>query len=167
MSAEQWIGLILALVVMLAGLVGSVLPGLPGTPLVLAAALGHRLWFGAHGAGNLALGALVGLTLFSVGLDYFATVFGARKMGATWRGVVGAMAGALVGIFMGPIAILALPFVGAMVFELVGGRELPDAIRAGGGAVLGMLLGAVGKVACCVAMMTIFAMSVVWNVSGH
>jgi len=48
-TAEQLIGLSLALVVMLFGLVGSILPGLLSTPLVLLAVTGHRFYFGEHG----------------------------------------------------------------------------------------------------------------------
>jgi uncharacterized membrane protein YbaN (DUF454 family) len=58
MSFEQIIGLMLAWLVMLAGLAGSVLPGLPGPPRVLAAAIAQRRWFGAHSVGHLVLAVL-------------------------------------------------------------------------------------------------------------
>src|SRR5947209_14354774 len=66
MTADQIIGLSLALFVMCIGLAGSVLPGLPSTPLVLLVAIAHRLWFGAAGASNLALVILGGLTVLSL-----------------------------------------------------------------------------------------------------
>ena len=50
MTLEQIIGLILTLLMMCVGLAGSILPGLPSTPVVLIAAIGHRLYFGVHGA---------------------------------------------------------------------------------------------------------------------
>ena len=74
MTAEQIIGLALALVLMLVGLAGSILPGIPSTPLVLLAAIGHRLYFGEHGANLWVLGILLGLTLLSIAVDYLATV---------------------------------------------------------------------------------------------
>jgi len=55
MSIEQIVGLSIAMVVMLVGLAGSVLPGIPGAPLILAAAVGHRLYFGHAGPGTLVL----------------------------------------------------------------------------------------------------------------
>jgi uncharacterized protein len=160
MSLEQIIGLALALLVMLVGWAGSVLPGLPGTPLVLVAAIGHRLWFGEQGPGNLVLVALLLLTALSLAFDYLATLLGARKLGATWRGVTGAMIGAVVGLFFGPPGILAGPFLGAVLLELAGGREFAEAARAGAGATLGFLLGTAGKAACCVAMIGLFVLSV-------
>jgi len=101
MTAEQIIGLSLALLVMLCGLVGSVLPGLPGAPLVLVAAIAHRLYFGAASASNWVLAGIVALTLLSFAFDYLASMFGAKKLGATWRGILGAAVGGLIGIFFG------------------------------------------------------------------
>jgi hypothetical protein len=163
---EQIIGLVVALLLMLGGLAGSILPGLPGPPLVLLTAIGHRLYFGDASMGNWGLVFLAGLMTLSIALDYLAGLLGAKKMGATWRGVVGAALGALVGIFLGPLGILAGPFVGATVLELAGGREFQESARAGAGAAIGMVLGAVGKVACCVAMIGLFVISVVWNTSA-
>jgi uncharacterized protein len=161
MTVEQMIGLGLALVLMSVGLIGTVLPGIPGTPIVLGVAVLHRLYFGAASVSNFFLFLLVLLAVFSMALDYLATVFGARKLGATWRGIVGAMVGAVVGLFFGPLGILLGPFVGALLFEFISGREFAEAARAGVGATLGVVAGAVGKLACCVAMMALFAMSVI------
>lgn len=163
MGTEQIIGLILALLLMCVGLAGSVLPALPGPPLVLIAAVAHRLYFGEQSVGNVVLAMLVLLTLFSFALDYLATLFGARQMGATWRGVVGGGVGLVVGLFLGPFGVLIGPFAGATLLELASGREFQEAARAGTGAVLGMLAGAVGKVACCLAMIGLFTVNVAWR----
>jgi uncharacterized protein YqgC (DUF456 family) len=161
MSGEEIIGLVLAWIVMLVGLAGSALPVLPGAPLVLAAVVGHRLWFGAHGVGNVVLALLVGLMLLSLLLDYAAILLGAKKLGATWRGMVGAVVGAVAGLFFGPVGILVGPFLGAVLFELAGGRKWREAGRAGGGAFLGFLVGVVGKVGCCTAMIVLFTVNVI------
>jgi uncharacterized protein YqgC (DUF456 family) len=155
------IGLILALAAMTFGLIGTFIPGLPSTPLVLLIAVGHRLFFGTASVSNLGIGLLILLTIFSLGLDYLAGLFGARKMGATWRGLMGAALGGLVGIFFGLPGIILGPFLGAVLFELVGGREFEDATRAGVGALVGLIVGAIGKVACCLAMMAFFAFNVI------
>jgi uncharacterized protein len=160
-SADQIIGLALALLVMLVGLIGSVVPGLPGTPVLAAAAIGHRLYFGEHGASNLVLILIALLTLLSFGLDYLASTLGARKMGATWRGVVGAIVGTIIGFFFNLPGLILGPFLGAALFEALGGRKWKEAGQAGVGAVLGMLLGAVGKLACCLAIMALFTVSVI------
>ena len=161
MTAEQMVGLTLALVVMLVGLIGCVMPGLPGTPVVLLAAIGHRLYFGESSVSTLVMAILVFMLLLSLALDYMASVFGAKKMGATWRGILGAVVGALVGLFFGPLGILLGPFLGALSFEFLGGRDFTEATRAGAGALLGLIVGAAGKLACCVAMIGLFAVNVV------
>ncbi len=163
MSMEQIVGLAVAMIVMLIGLAGSILPGLPSTPIVLLAAVGHRLYFKDTGPGNLVLVLLVGLLLLSLVMDYLATMYGAKKMGATNRGVVGAMLGALIGLFFNLPGLIVGPFIGAFAFELAGGRETRDAAKAGAGATLGLFAGALGKLACCVAMMSLFLMNVLWR----
>ncbi len=162
-SLDQIVGLALALLLMLVGTAGSVLPGLPGTPLVLAVAIAHRLYFGSTSVNNWVLAGLVLLTLFSVLLDYLAGVWGAKRLGATWRGMVGAVVGAIVGVFLSLPGIILGPFVGALLFELAGGGGLKKATRAGLGTMLGLLAGAVGKFAVCMVMITLFAANVIYR----
>lgn len=161
MTTWEIIGLVLALLVMLIGTVGSVAPVLPGAPLVLGAAIVHRLVFGAAGASWMVIGVLTALTLFSVLLDFAATAYGAKKMGATWRGVTGAILGTVPGMFFGLPGIVLGPFLGAMVLEMVGGKGLHQAAKGGAGAVLGLFLGGVGKLAICGSMMALFTFNVI------
>jgi len=90
-------------------------------------------------------------------------VYGAKRLGATWRGAAGAIIGGLVGLFFNLPGILLGPFIGAMLFEMAGGREWKAASRAGVGATLGLLAGALGKLACCIAMTGLFTMNVVYR----
>jgi uncharacterized protein YqgC (DUF456 family) len=161
MTTAQIIGLILAVALMGVGLLGTVVPGVPGAPLVLVVAVAHRLCFGPASLSNSFLVVLLLLTLLSIGLDYVATMVGAKKLGATWRGVVGAILGALVGLFFGLPGILLGPFIGALALVLIGGREFRDAVRAGGGALLGLVLGAAGRVGCCLVMIALFVVNVI------
>ena len=163
MTAEEIIGLSLALIVMLVGLGGSILPGLPSTPLVLLAAIGHRLYFGEHGASLWVLGILLGLTLLSITIDYLASMYGAKKLGASRRGIFGAVVGGIVGLFFSLPGIILGPFLGALAFEIAGGRHLKEAALAGVGAMLGLLGGALGKLVCCLMMIAIFGVNVVWR----
>ena len=161
MSAEQIIGLSLALLLMAAGFAGNIVPGLPGTPLVLLAAISHRLYFGQASVNNLVLIALAGLMVVALVFDYFATVFGAKKFGATWRGAVGAVVGGMVGLFFSLPGIVLGPFLGATLFELLGDKKFKEALRAGAGAVVGLVLGVIGKCAICVIMIALFATNVI------
>jgi uncharacterized protein YqgC (DUF456 family) len=161
MTVEQIVGLSIALFVMFTGSVASIVPGIPGTPIVLIVAILHRLYFHAASINNWVLAGLVLLTLLSIFLDYIASMVGAKKMGATWRGIVGAVVGGLIGMFFGFVGIIIGPFLGAVLFELVGGHKFKAAAKAGFGAMIGLVAGAVGKFAICVLMMSLFAVDVI------
>ena len=163
MSWEQIIGISIALIIMLVGLIGSVVPVLPGTPVVLIAAIGHRLYFGEASISNLFLVVLVLLTGLSLLLDFIASVLGAKKFGATWRGMTGAIIGGIVGLFFNIPGIILGPFLGAMILEMSGGKEFKVAAKAGAGAVIGLLLGVVGKFSICVMMIALFATNTIYR----
>ena len=156
---ELWIGYVIVLLIMFIGVMGNLIPGIPGTPLILAGALGHQLYFaGQGGVGWWWVAALAALGLVALGLDYLATLIGAKKLGATWKGMVGAVLGVIVGVFVfPPIGLIVGPFVGAMGFEWVFGREARESAKAGVGAVLGLALGVLGKLICSVVMFALFA----------
>ena len=163
MTAEQLIGLALALLVMGVGCLGSIVPALPSTPLVLIAAIGHKLYFQDASLGWVAMTALVLITVLALVMDYLASIYGAKRFGATRHGMVGAVVGGIVGLFFNLPGILLGPFVGAMLFEMIGGRAFKPSALAGLGATLGLFAGAVGKVICCLAMMLLFTVSVLWH----
>jgi uncharacterized protein YqgC (DUF456 family) len=162
-TTEQIVGLGLALLVMFIGMAGSILPGLPSTPLILIGAIGHKLYFKETGAAWWVLLILGLLTALSLVVDYVASIYGAKRLGATWRGVVGAIVGGLVGLFFNVPGILLGPFIGAMAFEMAGGREWREASRAGVGATLGLLAGTIGKLAFCGLMAGLFTVNVVYR----
>jgi uncharacterized protein YqgC (DUF456 family) len=139
--------LVVAALLALAGLAGLLLPVLPGAPLLFAG-LALAAWaedFRYVGPWLLAfLGVLAGLTY---AVDLLAGSWGVRRFGASPRAATGAMVGMLVGLFLGPVGILAGPFVGALLGELSARKGLGEASRAGLGATLGMALGAAAKLA--------------------
>lgn len=163
MTTEQIVGLILALLLMAVGVAGSILPGLPSTPIVLISAIAHKIYFGPSGAAWWVIGVLALFTALSLVMDYVASMYGAKRLGATWRGAVGAIVGGIIGLFFNLPGILIGPFVGAALFEMAGGREWKGASKAGVGATLGLLAGALGKLACCVAMTSIFGFNVIYR----
>lgn len=161
MTWEQIIGLSLALLVMLVALIGNVIPGIPGTPLALIAAVAHRLYFGQSSVNNIVLIVLILLTVLALVFDFLGSALGAKKLGATWRGVTGAVVGGLIGLFFSLPGIILGPFVGATLFEMIGDKEFKKAAKAGAGAVIGLALGAIGKSAVCVVMIALFAVNVI------
>jgi uncharacterized protein YqgC (DUF456 family) len=169
MTTEQSIGLILALLIMSIGALGALLPGLPSTPLVLLAAVAHKLWFGATGVHGWIMVLLVLLTGFSMALDYLATMAGARQFGASRRGIIGAICGTVGGVVIGfvfggigsLVGVFVGPLIGAALLERTASRPWPEAMRAGLGATLGVLAGGIGKMIISLLMMCIFVTDIV------
>jgi uncharacterized protein len=159
----QIIGLTIAMFLMSLGIVGSILPGLPSTPIVFLTAMAHKLFFGEAGAAWWVIVLLALLMVASLAVDYAASVLGAKKLGATWRGALGAIVGGLIGLFFSLPGILLGPFIGAVVFELAGGRDWRQSSKAGVGATLGLIAGAIGKIGVCLIMMALFAINVIYR----
>jgi uncharacterized protein YqgC (DUF456 family) len=150
---------LLAAILVLAGLVGLLLPVLPGPPLLFAGLL-VAAWaedFAYVGAGWLTVFAALAVLTYAV--DFAATALGAKRFGASKRAVVGAALGAVVGLFFGLPGILLGPFIGAVIGELTAQRELREAGRAGVGATLGLVLGVAFKLALAFSMLGLFAMA--------
>src|SRR5262249_48151698 len=147
---------ILAVGLVLVGIVGTVLPGVPGAILVLAGLL-LAAWI--DGFARVAVGTLGGLavlTLITYALDFVATVVGARRFGTSWWGILGALVGLLGSFPFGFAGFLVGPFLGAFAAELIARRDVRQAGRAGLGAWLGLLLGTAGRLALVLAMVGIF-----------
>jgi hypothetical protein len=152
-TALVWLA---AVALVLVGLVGTVVPGLPGAILVLAG-LALAAWVdGFQRVGWPTLVLLAALTAATYVLDLLATAIGARRFGASRWAVAGAVVGALVGLFFGLPGLLLGPFAGAFLAELLARRDVSQAGRAGVGAWLGFLVGTAGKLALVVAMLAVF-----------
>jgi uncharacterized protein YqgC (DUF456 family) len=155
--AGELVAWALAFLLVAVGLAGTLLPALPGTPLVWAGlALGAWIdGFERVSVGTVAL--LGGLTALSYAVELGAAALGARKLGASRQAVTGAALGTLAGLFFGLPGIVLGPFVGAVLGEYAHQRRLGQAGRAGLGAWLGLVLGIAGKLAITFAMIGIFA----------
>jgi len=150
-----------ALVLMAVGLIGTVLPALPGAIIILAAAVIHQTMLGNEkslGWWNIAV--MVLLTLLSYGLEFAGGYFGAKRFGATKWGAFGAMLGAIVGLFFPFPGLIVGPIVGAIAGELVAGKRLVSAGRAGWGTLLGNLAGMLGKLTIGLVMVSWFLLTV-------
>jgi uncharacterized protein YqgC (DUF456 family) len=141
-----------ASVLIVMGVLGLVLPVLPGAPLIFMGALLAAWAEDFEYLGLWSLVVLGCLTALAVAVDFIASAFGAKRFGASGRAVVGATLGALIGLFFGIVGVLVGPFVGAVVGELSVRRNLAAASRAGVGAALGLALGTAAKLAIAFAM---------------
>ncbi|HIQ02387.1 MAG TPA: DUF456 family protein [Anaerolineales bacterium] len=152
---------VFAFLLMLAGLVGALLPVVPDTPLVLAGAVLLALADGFTPADLKLLAVLLLIALVAEGLGYLAGALGARVGGASWKGVTGALLGGLMGLLLlGLWGLLVGPMVGAMLGELWAGKEGQEAAKAGLGSLLGVLGGVGIKFAAGVTMVGLVVVSV-------
>lgn len=151
--------LAVALVLVLAGLAGTILPALPGVPLVFAG-LALAAWsdgFERVGFGTLAL--LLLLTLASVALDVAAASFATRKLGASRAAALGAAAGTLLGLPFGLAGLFVGPFLGAALCEYWAVRDLRRAGTAGASGWLGLALAVAARFAVAFTMLGLFALA--------
>jgi uncharacterized protein YqgC (DUF456 family) len=150
---------IFAVLLSVIGLLGLVLPALPGAP-ILFVGLVLGAWaddFAYVGGQTLILLGMMALLTYVV--DFAATAMGVKRFGASNRAIWGAVLGGLVGVVFGLPGLLLGPFVGAMVGELSLQRNFRTAGRAGLGASLGVALGAAAKLALGFGMVGIFLLA--------
>ena len=155
---------VLAALLILVGLAGTILPALPGLPLVFAGML-LAAWaedFTRISVWTMAVLAL--LTLVSLAVDIGATAMGAKRVGASKSAMFGAALGTLLGgIFFSIPGLLLGPFIGAVGGELIQGREWRAASKVGFGTWLGLALGTALKLALAFVMLGIFVAALFWN----
>ena len=145
------------------GLLGIALPALPGVPLVFVGLL-IAAWadgFAHVGAGMMTVIGLI--AALSVVADLAATALGTSRFGATRAGVAGAVIGSLIALFTGQIwLVLVAPLLGAIVGEYLSNRDPKQAVRAGMGALFGMILAGAAKYALAITMIALFLVDRFW-----
>jgi uncharacterized protein YqgC (DUF456 family) len=152
---------VVSAVMIVVGLVGTLLPAIPGMPLVFAGML-LAAWVGdfQHISG-FTVALLAVLTLVSMVVDFIASMLGAKVAGASRWAFIGAGIGALVGLVFGILGLVVGPFVGAVVGEAIATNHVRRAMTAGIGATIGLLFGAVAKIALAFTMLGIFLLALV------
>jgi len=147
---------ILAALIVVGGLVGTVVPALPGIPMMFAGLLLAAWITGFEPVGWGTLSVLAVLTVLSLIIDFMAAAYGAKGQGASPRAFWGATLGALVGMFFGLPGIVLGPFIGAVAAELASGTGARQAGRSGYGVWIGLVLGTAAKLAIAFLMLGIF-----------
>ena len=156
----EWVSFGAAVLLMVVGALGTVVPVLPGLPLIWLAALGFALVDGFERVDGSFLGWLLLVTVAAEAADHLGRVWGARRYGAGKAGAWGAVIGALVGLFFLPVGLVLGPFLGALVGELLAGRTLPESVRAGWGGLVGTLGSLVVKFIVAMGMTVAFVVKV-------
>jgi uncharacterized protein YqgC (DUF456 family) len=154
---------ILAAALIVGGLLGSILPVLPGIPMVFGG-----IWLAAAVDGYRHLGVwwlvVIGaLGVAGIAVDFVASTLGAKRVGASRRALWGAAAGTVVGMFFGIPGLLIGPFAGALIGELASGNSVLRATHVGVGTWLGLLFGTLVKLVISFVMVGLFGLALLFG----
>ncbi len=137
---SDYVLLILGIFLMLLGIIGCLVPVLPGPPIsYLGLIMLHVTKFGQF-SGTILISLAAVAIVVSI-LDYIVPIWGTRRFGGSKYGMRGATVGLIIGLFLGPVGIIVGPLIGAIVGELIFKDDLKYAIKAGFGSLLGFLTG--------------------------
>ena len=155
--ANNTLMFVLAGLLVLTGLAGSILPALPGVPLVFGGLL-LAAWADDFQRVSWVVLVILGLmTVLSFAIDFAATAMGAKRVGASKLAIVGALIGTLGGFVLGLPGLIFGPFVGAVTGEMLTHGEMQRATRAGFATWVGLIFGTLTKLALVFTMLGIFA----------
>jgi len=152
--------IILSVLMLILGLLGSVVPGLPGPPLSWLGLLLMHLSDKADYSPTLLIGTAAAATVITI-LDYIVPSWSTKRHGGSKAGVWGCNIGlviSIVGLPFGPTGLLGVifwPFVGALAGEFISGKKSGEAFRAAWGAFLGFLTGTGLKLAYAIVVVVI------------
>jgi uncharacterized protein len=143
LTTLYWIA---ALALVIVGLVGTVMPALPGVVLVFAGVL-LAAWIDGFARIGWPIVVVCGvLTVVAFVLDYAAALMGAKRVQASRDAIIGAAVGTVAGLAMGLVGVLFMPLVGAAVGEYIANRDQKRAVTVGVGTWIGTMVGLIGKV---------------------
>src|SRR5882672_2884512 len=147
---------VIGVALIVVGLVGTIVPALPGIPLIF---VGIWLIAGVDRYRHLGLWWLLGIAAVgAIGLtvDLLAGALGAKRVGASKQAVWGALVGTVIGLFFGLPGLLLGPFIGAVAGELTAGNSILRSTHVGAGAWLGLIFGTIVKLVASLMMVALF-----------
>ncbi len=150
---------VIAVLLIVAGAAGIVLPALPGVPLMFAGMF-IAAWIDRfERIGWITLAVLGVLTALAVIVEIAAAVLGVQRVGASRQAIWGTFIGTVVGLFFGLPGLVFGPFIGAVAGELAARGGITQAGRVGIASWLGLIFGTLGKLAIAFAMLGIFILA--------
>jgi uncharacterized protein len=153
MTTLLWI---VAILLILIGLAGIILPALPGIVLIFCGLLVAAWIDHFEKVGWVTLLFLGLLAVLSLALEYVVSAYGVKRSGSSKEAIAGSVIGTVAGIFFGIPGIILGPFIGAVAGELIANQDLLRAGKAGVGTWLGLLLGIAAKIAIAFTMIGTF-----------
>lgn len=158
----DWFLAILGGILMVVGIIGAIVPVLPGPPIsYLGLLLLHWTGWAEFSTQFLVIMAAVAAAVTAV--DYVVPVWGTKKFGGSKAGVRGSTIGLIIGVFFfPPIGIIVGPFLGAVIAELmVNADDFNKALRSGLGSLVGFLMGTGLKLSASLLMTVYFVRALI------
>lgn len=160
-STDVW-WWILAIILIVAGMAGTILPILPGPPLVFGGLLLAAWIDGFEKVGFVTLAVLGALTLIAALIDLVAGIYGAKRVGASRSALIGASIGTVVGLFFGLPGLVLGPFAGALAGELAARSGAARAGRVAAATWIGLAIAVAVKLALVCVMIGLFVLAYVF-----
>ncbi len=158
---------LVSMLVVAVGLIGTIVPGLPGMPLILGGIALFTIGNGFAVVGPFQFFLFVVLGLVAMGLNFLGNLIGAQKFGVSRIGLFGALLGLVIGFFVLPgLGIIVGPLLGATAAELLQGRAIRDALRSGFGVLIGYIFGSLAEVLIALIMVGWFVLTVWPQLTG-
>ncbi|POA99488.1 DUF456 domain-containing protein [Chromobacterium sinusclupearum] len=156
------LGYLAAALLMVAGLAGTIIPAIPGLPLLFGGLLLASWLDNFQHLGAISLSILAVLAALGLLVDFVAGLLGAKATGASRQALWGAFIGGLAGMFLGLVGVILGPMIGAVIGEFLARKDAFQAGKVGIGTLLGFIVGAVAKVACAFAMLATAVLALVF-----
>jgi uncharacterized protein YqgC (DUF456 family) len=153
---------IVVVVLVLAGLAGTVLPALPGIPLIFGGVLLAAWIEDFQRIPGWVIGVLAVLAVIGVVVDYVAAALSARRVGASRQGIIGAALGTVAGVVTGLWGLIFMPLVGAAIGEFIAHRDALRAGKVGLATWFGLLVGTAVKIAVAFTMIGVFVAALIF-----
>ena len=153
MNTTLWI---VAVLLIMAGVAGAVLPALPGVPLIFGGVL-LAAWINDFQLISVFTVVVIGiLTVLAIVADYFAATVSAKRAGASKQGMTGAFVGTIAGLFTGLWGLVFMPLVGAAIGEVIAHKDMFRAGRVGAATWFGLIIAIAVKLAVAFTMVGVF-----------
>ena len=153
MNTTLWI---VAVLLIMAGVAGTVLPALPGVPLIFFGML-LAAWINGFQLISMFTVVVMGiLTVLAIVVDFVAATLSAKRAGASKQGMIGAVVGTIAGLFAGLWGLVFMPLVGAAIGELIAHKDMFRAGKVGAATWVGLIITIVVKLAVAFTMVGVF-----------
>lgn len=144
----EWVWISSGMILAIIGIMGSILPLIPGPPIAYVGLLIQQFREPAPFTTKFLL-IWAGIVVITLLLDYLVPLWGTKRFGGSKYGIWGCTLGFIAAFWMGPLGIIIGPFIGAFIGEMIAHQDSQKAFRAALGSFVGFLMGSFLKLVVC------------------